>query len=290
MRKLVGVLSILMSALASVPIHAEDGSRGTFNGGGERREPLPPSEVARNALKSQFAAGYYAHRKAGGTLANFKGGLATLEVALNGGESFGAVSPTSYPAPYEWNILSPASYQAQQNGWYCGPASAWVALRQQGAGNNHYGAGLSQDNVATSYWLNTHCNNTTTCTNPAGTGRGANWTKTLNGWTSGVYDRGWYVVHDYYGYVDAADVASKFTVNIDAGYAPIMNVHMSRARGWLPGWRPGEDIHHYVPGYGYSQFGDFLNYIEVFSAATVGYKSTTKEQFATLLGGKGMIW
>lgn len=281
---LVAVLTIAITALASAPAKAEDGPGRTFNGGGGQPATLSADDVERAAIKSAFATSYFDHRRAGGTLASFPGGLGPLELALNGGRPFDTASPMAYPANNSYNSLGSPSYQAQETNYYCGPASAWVALKHKGAGNNHFGAALTQSNLATSYWLQT--------TNPDGTPRGSNWTKTLNEWTDGI-PGGFYVVHSYGSYAPAEDVASKFTLDIDAAYAPIMNVWMTGARGWLPSWQNKgySDVKHYVPGFGYSQYGDYLNYIEVFGSVGAGYYSgVTKELFAGLVASYGMIY
>lgn len=282
---LVAALTIAISVLVSAPAKAEDGPGRTFNGGGSQPADLTANDVARAAFKSAFATSYFDHRRAGGTLADFKGGLGTLELNLNGGQPFDTASPMAYPANNSYNSLGSPAYQAQETSYYCGPASAWVALKHMGAGNNHFGAALIQSNLATSFWLQT--------TDPAGTPRGSNWTKTLNGWSDGTYDQGFYVVHDYGSYVPAADIASKFTLDIDAGYAPIVNVWMNSTRGWLRDWsgRGYVDVWHYVPGYGYSQYGDYLDYVEVFGAVGAGYKpNITKELFASLVASYGIIY
>lgn len=282
MRKLVGVFVIGMSALMPLSASGEDGPVRTFNGGGEKQIPQSVEEAAKDEFKGQFAKAYLAHRKAGGTPADFPGGLAPLEMELNGGESLGTMSIMAYPAPYASNALSPSpSYQAQETNYYCGPASAWVALKHRGAGNNHFGAPLNQTNLATWYWLNT---------TTEGTARGVNWSHTLNSWTDGT-DAGWYIVHNYGSYAPAEDVASKFATNIDSSYAPIMNVWMTAARGRLPGWETYGDVKHYVPGFGYGQYGDYLHYVEVFASVGLGYKyNISKEFFAGIVASYGMIW
>ena len=71
-----------------------------------------------------------------------------------------------------------------------------------------------------------------------------------------------------------------------------MNVNMSVARGYLPGWSSAYgQVWHYVPGVGYNRYGDFLDYVEVFQPVGLGYKyDVTKEKFASILSGMGIIW
>jgi hypothetical protein len=281
---IISITAIAITAVAAAPVQA-DGPR-EFNGGGKEPTPQTPHELYLSALKSDFATAYLAHRKAGGSPADFPAEeLATLERELNDGQSFGIVLPASYPSNFYSNALGSPAYQEQINGCYCGPASAWMALAHTGAGNNYFGAELNQPNLATSFWLNTDPN----CPGN-GTGRGSNWTHTLNSWVDGT-DAGWYLLTNY-GYADAADVASKFVTDIDYNFAPVMNIHMNSARGYLPGWSAGwGDVWHYVPGFGYSQYGDYLNYVEVFGPVTSGYKyGVTKELFASILTDMGILW
>lgn len=232
-------------------------------------------------MKSQFADGYYEHRKAGGTLHNFKP-MRLLVEAL--GASSEVVMPQAYPAAYPSLSLSPTpTFQNQINNYYCGPASAWVAMTYKGIGNNHFGAPLTQPNLGTWYWLETDVGQQTP--------RGENWRKTLNGWVDGTND-GWYVASNI-GSVDPPLVASRFSIDIEVNYAPIMNVFMTVSRGFLPSWEGDgyDNVAHYVPGYGYAQYGDFLHYIEVFGPVGSGYyTNVTKEKFAQLVAGYGMIW
>jgi hypothetical protein len=211
--------------------------------------------------------------------------LGELEKALNAGQHFGP-APYVYPANFSSNQLNYTTFQQQINECYCGPASAWMAMASKGIGNNYFGAALTQDNLATSFWLST--SGPPTCN---GTARGSNWPHTLNAWVDQT-DAGWYLVTNYTGWADAADVASKFVTDIDNQYAPIMNIWMNSSRGYLPGWSGYTDVHHYVPGYGYSGYGDYFNYVEVFGPVTAGYKSgVTKELFAAIIQyGMGMIW
>lgn len=281
MRILAFSLAVFVGiATNSLPARADDGPTGAYRGGGGTPAYNSPEGLAASAFKSAFFAGYYEHRKAGGTLADFKD-LAPLSRRLG----IEVVAPMAYPAPYYSNVLYPyPQYEAQINDWYCGPASAWVAMKHRGIGNNHFGAPLTQQNLGTWYWLETDTYKQTP--------RGENWRRTLNGWVDGTND-GWYAVHTYGGYAPAADVASKFASDIDLSFAPVMNVLMNSSRGWLQGWKGlgYQFSEHYVPGFGYNQYGDFLHYVEVFGRATPGYKwSETKETFATLVGGYGMIW
>jgi hypothetical protein len=186
-------------------------------------------------------------------------------------------------------VLAP-QYQAQATNCWCGPASAWVALKYMGAGNNYFGADLWQSNLATSFWLNTDPTPCDAQHTNVGTPRGSNWTKTLNSWTDGT-EAGWYVLQNY-NYADAADVASKVTLDIDYNYIPVFNVRMNSTRGYLPGWSAVYgDVYHYVPGFGYNQYGDYFDYVEVFQPVGLGYKyNVTKELFASILSYMGLVW
>ena len=283
MRKLVQVfaLAFLLSALP-ISVNADEGPGLTYNGGGgEPTGPQPASAVLASKLKSEFFAGYYAHRKAGGTLADFKD-LTALDDILNGGVPLELSVAMAYPAESSAMSLPSPQYQAQTNDYYCGPASAWVALKHLGMGNNYWGASLIQSNLATDYWLRTD----TFLQTP----RENNWRMTLNGWVDRT-EEGWYLVHTYGSFAPAEDVASKFAANIDGYHAPIMNVWMTTTRGKLPGWQNYSDVKHYVPGFGYAQYGDYLHYVEVFNPATLGYKyNITKELFASIVASYGMIW
>lgn len=272
-------LAILFLSMP-VPVAGDDGPR-TYNGGGDRPAPLSATSQLADAQKSGFFEGYYAYRKAGGLPTGFKDPQA-LDGILNGGSPLNLSLTMAYPANSPAKSLPSPQFQAQQNDYYCGPASAWVAMTHLGIGNNHFGAPLTQSNLGTWYWLETDVG--------LQTPRGENWRKTLNGWVTGS-SNGWYVVHSYGSFAAAEDVASKFTANIDHSYAPIMNVWMTPGRGMLPGWQNYTDVKHYVPGFGYAQYGDYLHYVEVFTPATLGYKyNITKEAFSRIVASYGMIW
>jgi hypothetical protein len=271
------------ASTAPMQAAADDGPGRTYNGGDEQHAISTPAGIMASAFKEEFFRGYYEYRKAGGDPAAFKE-ISSLEDAINAGEPFNISVPVAYPAASMARSLNPLpSYQAQINNYYCGPASAWVAMTHRGIGSNHFGASLNQPNLGTWYWLET---DTYTATP-----RGENWRKTLNGWVDGTND-GWYVVHSYGSYAPAEDVASKFASNIDNSYAPVLNIWMNSSRGYLPGWTSGwGEVRHYVPGFGYAQYGDYLHYVEVFQPVGLGRKyNITKEFFAGILGGKGMIW
>lgn len=280
MRQLVPILVIVLSLFAAGTASADDGL--IFNGGGQP-QPLSPDQNQRNQTKSAIALQYFAHIRAGGTLANFPIDPSVLEHALNNGQPFhpGGVSTYAYPAPYYSHVLAP-SYQAQETNYYCGPASAWVALKYQGAGNNYFGATLIQSNLATSFWLNT--------SSSSGTPLGSNWTHTLNSWTDGS-DAGWYTLQTYPTYADAADVASKVAFDIDNLFIPVMDVYMNATRGYLPGWSGYTEVWHYLPAMGYNRYGDYLDYVEVFQPVGLGPKyDVTKELWASIVKGYGIVW
>ena len=93
------------------------------------------------------------------------------------------------------------------------------------------------------------------------------------------------------GSADAATVASNAILDIDYGYSPVFNAHMNPTYGYLLGWSSTYgDVWHYVPGYGYSGYGDTLAYVEVFAPVTSGYKATYKETFSNAMYQMGMIW
>lgn len=274
-------LALTFSLAAPLHANADD-----FNGGGTNAEPQTENQIYRSALKSQVAATYLAHRKAGGTPANFPAEqIALLERELNDGEPLDLSINAQYPSNYPSGSLGSPAYQEQINECFCGPASAWMALKHRGAGNNHFGAALNQDNLSTWYWLETD----QACPGE-GTPRGTNWEHTLNSWVDAT-DDGWYLLTPY-DYADAADVAGKVVVNIDYGYAPVFNIWMNTSRGYLPGWSSAYgEVKHYVPGRGYTSYGDYFNYIEVFAPVTSGYKNgITKERFAGILSNMGIIW
>jgi hypothetical protein len=285
MRRWVALFAIAVSMTSGMSASADGG---TFNGGGRDSQPLTRSEIQKNDFKSSFAVKYLAHLKSGGTAANFPGGLKSLERLLNDGQPFdtaatqGEVTPLAYPASNLSKSLFP-QYQAQETPYFCGPASAWVALKWLSAGNSYSGnLTLNQTNLGSSSWLNTN--------NPNGTGRGSNWTHTLNSWKDGT-DSGWYIVANFGASASATDVASKFATDIDLDYVPVMNVYMTPSRGLLPGWQSYTEVWHYVPGRGYSQYGDYLDYIEVFQPVGLGPKyNITKEFFAAIVSSYGMIW
>lgn len=280
-RQLILATAFAIGLFTAHPASADDEGGRTYDGGGGVPAPLSAAGAARNATKSEIATAYLAYRKSGGMPADFPD-LQRLQDIFNDGRPLELVVPAAYPAQYSSNSLGSPSYQAQINDWYCGPASAWVAMTHLGIGNNHFGASLTQSNLGTWYWLETDTGQQTP--------RGENWRKTLNGWVDATND-GWYEVQTYGSWADAADVASKFALNIDANHAPVMNVWMTAARGRLPGWGTYADVKHYVPGLGYGQYGDYLHYVEVFATVGAGYKyDITKEFFAGIVASYGMIW
>lgn len=283
MRLRLAPLAFIVASFAmSGPVLADD-----YNGGGKDAPPLTPQQLYLSELKSNVASAYLAHRKAGGSPADFpQEEIASLENALNGGQPFSVSVPASYPSAYSYNQLSSVVWQAQINDCFCGPASAYMALASRGTGNNYFGAALDQNNLSTSYWLQTDQN----CPGN-GTPRTTNWRFTLNGWVDNTAD-GWYLLTNY-GYADAADVATKVVMDVDYGYAPVFNIWMSNSRGWLQGWSDvyGPNIYHYVPGYGYTGYGDYFSYVEVWGQVTAGAKwGTTKETFASILSSMGLVW
>jgi Peptidase_C39 like family len=259
------------------------------------REPLSDLERARADDKSAVAKRYAAHKRAGGTYDQFKTEILALELRLNGGLPLpggvsdpnrrggpkpGHLKPSaSHYGSYQ-NYLTPTpTWQYQQTNYYCGPASAWIALTRAGAGNSYLGQSLTQGNLAASGWLNT--------SSSSGTGLGANWTWTLNGWSDGT-SSGWYVV-DWAP--SSNDVEVQVQLNIDNGFVPVLDVWMNATYGYLhSGYQAYGQVWHYVAGYGYHAYGYNVYYIDPWSVVQPGPQSDTAVLFASLMQSHGMIW
>jgi len=250
--------------------------------------PLTIDEQLRATDKDQVASQYAEHRRSGGTLTGFSPSVAALELRLNGGAAIiGGVtsagpnrSPQASPDAASESVYTYPAYQIQEHDYHCGPANAWIAMQWKALGNSYRGEAITQDNVGLPFWLNT--------LDPAGTGFGSNWTKTLNAWTDGTED-GWYV---RLGSPSAAQVTNDGSLDLDFNWLPIFDIYMNQSRGFLPGYAGKySDVWHYVTEMGYSQYGAAVHYVDTFSNGSPGYNyNIGASTFASLMSGYGMIW
>lgn len=231
-------------------------------------------------MKAQVAAAYAAHKRAGGSPAEFASEFAALDLLLNGGKPLasGRSAPASTDAYYPSNMLYPG-WQLQINNWYCGPAAGWVAMNWVGAPNNHFGAPMNQPNLGTWYWLETDTYTATPL--------GENWLRTLNGWVDGTSD-GWYLVAWSPTSTQVADFSS---LNIDGSHIPVLDIEMSGTNGYLhSGYVAYGTVQHYVAGSGYSDWGSTINYIDPWGAVQPGERANTASLFSSLMRNHGIVW
>lgn len=194
-------------------------------------------------------------------------------------------------APDEVTIKSIAvylypSWQEQETSYYCGPASAWVVNNWNG---DHFFAGrktsynegwsLTQDNLASSTYLNTSVSGTAFSSTL--------WDNALDVWFAGT--SWWYSLKwspDYSYYVDA------LTLDIDTNHPFVADVHMSPANGYLPGYSSGYWAH-YVAIRGYGSYGATTAYVDTYDtgAGSLGFHSGFSSQsMVTLVQARGIIW
>lgn len=247
--------------------------------------PLTAEEQLRAADKGAVAQKYLAHKRAGGSVADFSAELAALQSRL-GGDPMAQRSggqPSQVLTGEQGNIYP--TWNLQEQGWWCGPANAWIAVQYHYDGlNSYYDEELIQTSLANSNWLQT--------TYPGGTGFGSNWPETLNGWRTNN-PNGWWIRTVS---PSAESLAGAVVIDVDSFHVSVIDVQMNATRGYLAGYTAGEgdqfgNIWHYVSATGYSDYGNVVGYLDTSSLGSPGYNVNYATVFATMTsGGYGLIW
>jgi hypothetical protein len=181
---------------------------------------------------------------------------------------------------------------------YCGPATAYAMLQQLGYPTSHSGEALSQDNLAITKYLETRY-----------WGGQTPWSgiqgdhpmpETLNYWRTGSYS-GYYEA-DGLGMPTKAPDTSTFEndvrYDIDTGWSVAANI-TEVYNGYHLAGHPNTrtTIGHWLPIYGYSNFGATFNYADPASSIPSSWgwnvKPTNTDSaanFSGLVQARGIVW
>lgn len=285
MRKVAAAILIgLFITIAAPTMHETAAALPAAGDCGALAGPRPTGhDRAAEARKQAIAKRYYERKTRGES---------TEDIDLETRALFGAPGPTPEAAAALGKTLF-VSWQQQQNGYYCGPASAWIVNNWNG---DHFFGGrktslnegwtLTQDNLASSSYLSTTTSGTSFSSGVWGNG--------LNKWLTGSSSWWYYLTWS----PSLATYKADLVYDIDTDHPFVIDVHISHATGYLVGYSycdgsPGCEWWHYVAVNGYYSYGDTTDYTDPYNTghgslgAHYGFSSAT---IVSLIAARGMIW
>lgn len=271
-RLLAILLSAITLATAALPAYA-DGPN-TPPGYKQPTRQLTGQEAARNKQKATEADALF---RMFNSYREGKAGYAALEKVV---QVFNDHWAKGKPAKETIERLGQAdpnlglNLVAQETGYWCGPASAYMGLAYKGAWTDprNPSRSLSQSNLATD--LGTSQDGTIWANVPG----------VLNAWAN----TNWYA---NFSAPTSTQVMNDASLDYANSYPWIYDTHMSSSTGYLTGWSSG-DIWHYVAGDGYDNNSQQVHYYDPYSSNPNAYGNwwIPASTMSGVLQDRGMTW
>ena len=223
---------------------------------------------------------------------NFGRSPLRAQAASNDIHRVGSPSVMAYPSQL---YLCALNQVPQAEDYYCGPASAYSVLGALGNWTSYNNESLDQYTLANTVYLETDAHGET----PWSTCPGCRpMPESINFWRGGSYS-GYYEAVGLPDSVDATTYMNNLQYDIYYGYPVVGNAWERVDQAHLAGHPPSLDIKHWVPVYGYSNYGATTAYADPVNGTSFWTWSPNVPRYSyidsatlanAMLNGRGYVW